>query len=60
MNREFLESFEQELKFFYEHAKEYGEEFPGVADRLGGLTENTMDPGLQALFQGSAFMAARV
>jgi type VI secretion system protein ImpG len=60
MNREFLESFEQELKFFYEHAKEYGEEFPGVADRLGGLAENTMDPGLQALFQGSAFMAARV
>jgi type VI secretion system protein ImpG len=60
MNREFLESFEQELKFFYEHAKEYGEEFPGIADRLGGLTENTMDPGLQALFQGSAFMAARV
>ncbi|WP_274627903.1 type VI secretion system baseplate subunit TssF [Arvimicrobium flavum] len=60
MNREFLESFEQELKFFYEHAKEYGEEFPGVADRLGGLTENTMDPGLQAVFQGSAFMAARV
>jgi len=60
MNREFLESFERELKFFYEHAKEYAEEFPGVADRLGGLTENTMDPGLQALFQGSAFMAARV
>lgn len=60
MNREFLESFERELKFFYERAKEYGEEFPGIADRLGGLTENTMDPGLQALFQGSAFMAARV
>lgn len=60
MNWEFLESFERELKFFYEHAKEYAEEFPGVADRLGGLTENTMDPGLQALFQGSAFMAARV
>lgn len=60
MNREFLESFEQELKFFHEHAREYAEEFPGVADRLGGLTENTMDPGLQALFQGSAFMAARV
>lgn len=60
MNREFLDHLEQELKFFHEHAREFAEEFPGVADRLGGLTENTLDPGLQALFQGSAFMAARV
>lgn len=45
-----LESFERELKFFYEHAKEYGEEFPdGEAAGLGGLAENTMDPGLGAV-----------
>src|SRR5690606_9560478 len=49
MNREFLDNIEQELKFFYEHAREYAEEFPGIADRLGGLAENNMDPGLQAL-----------
>lgn len=60
MNREFLDFYNQELKFFYEHAREFAEEFPGVADRLGGLTESGMDPGIKALFQGSAFLAARV
>jgi type VI secretion system protein ImpG len=60
MNREFLDLYNQELKYFYEHAREFAEEFPGVADRLGGLTEATVDPGIKALLQGSAFMAARV
>lgn len=60
MNREFLEFYNQELKYFYEHAREFAEEFPGVTERLGGLTEENMDPGVKALFQGSAFLAARV
>lgn len=60
MNREFLNFYNQELKYFYEHAREFAEEFPGVADRLGSLAEGNMDPGIKALFQGSAFLAARV
>jgi type VI secretion system protein ImpG len=60
MNREFLNFYNQELKYFYEHAREFAEEFPGLTERLGGLTEGNMDPGVKALFQGAAFLAARV
>lgn len=60
MNREFLELYNRELKILYERSKEFAEEFPGVAERLGGLTEERIDPGLAGLLEGSAFMAARV
>lgn len=60
MNREFLELYNRELQLLYERSKDFADEFPGVAERLGGLTEETMDPGLVGLLQGSAFMAARV
>jgi len=60
MNREFLELYNRELQLLYERSRDFAEEFPGVAERLGGLTEETMDPGLVGLLQGSAFMAARV
>lgn len=60
MNREFLSFYNQELKYFYEHAREFAEEFPGVTERLGGLGEGNMDPGVKALFEGAAFLAARV
>jgi type VI secretion system protein ImpG len=60
MNRAFLELYNRELQLLYERSKEFADEFPGVAERLGGLTRETMDPGLTAVLQGSAFMAARV
>lgn len=60
MNRAFLELFNRELQLLYERSGQFAEEFPGVADRLGGLTRETMDPGLMSVLQGSAFMAARV
>ncbi len=60
MNREFLEHYERELKILYERSKDFAEEYPGVAERLGGLTEDKMDPGLTGLLEGAAFMAARV
>ena len=60
MNREFLEHYERELKILYERSVEFAEEFPGIAERLGGLTEEKMDPGLAGLLEGSAYMAARV
>lgn len=60
MNREFLEHYERELRLLYEQSRDFAAEYPGIADRLGGLTEEQMDPGLVGLLEGTAFMAARV
>ena len=38
----------------YERSKEFAEEFPGVAERLGGLSrEEQMDPGIASLLEGA-------
>src|SRR6187549_3684702 len=60
MNREFLDLYNRELRLLYESAKEFAEEYPGVAERLGGLTSERMDPMIAGLIEGSAFLAARV
>jgi type VI secretion system protein ImpG len=60
MNREFLEYYERELRILYEQSRDFAAEYPGIAERLGGLTEESMDPGLAGLLEGTAFMAARV
>ena len=60
MNREFLELYNRELRILKENAKEFAEEFPGVADRLGGLLENNMDPMISGLLEGTAYLASRV
>lgn len=60
MNRDFLESYNRELGLLYEGAKEFAEDFPGIAERLGGLAQENMDPAITGLLEGAAFMAARV
>ncbi len=60
MDREFLELYNRELRILREHGKEFAEEFPGLAERLGGLLDNNMDPMIAGLLEGTAFMAARV
>ncbi len=60
MNQEFLELYNRELRILKEHAKEFAEEFPGVAERLGGLLENNMDPMIGGLLEGTAYLASRV
>src|SRR5436305_4259257 len=60
MNREFLDLYNRELRGLYEGAKEFAEEYAGVADRLGGLTRDRMDPMIAGLLEGAAFLAARV
>ncbi len=60
MNREFLDYYQLELKQLYEKSRQFAEEYPGVARRLGGLIEDKMDPGIAGLLEGAAFMAARV
>ncbi len=60
MNREFLELYNRELRILKENAKEFAEQFPGVAERLGGLIDDNMDPMIEGLLEGSAFLASRV
>ena len=60
MNREFLEFYDNELKMLYERGKEFAEEYPSVAGRLGGLIEDQIDPSIAGLMEGAAFLAARV
>lgn len=60
MNREFLDLYNRELGFLREHAKEFAEEYPGIAERLGGLVEGQTDPMIAGLLEGAAFLAARV
>lgn len=60
MNREFLELYNRELGLFYEHAKEFAEEYPGIAGRLGGLLRDRADPAVAGILEGAAFLAARV
>lgn len=60
MNRDFLEAYNRELALLYEGAKEFAADFPGIAERLGGLTQDNLDPSVAGLLEGAAFMAARV
>ncbi len=60
MDREFLDFYNRELALLKEQAVEFAEEFPGVAERLGGLVADRMDPMIGGLLEGAAFLAARV
>lgn len=60
MDREFLDHYNRELQMLYEHAKEFAEEYPGIAERLGGLVAERGDPMISGLLEGAAFLAARV
>lgn len=60
MKRAFRDSYNRELALLKERAAEFAQEFPGLADRLGGLLQDNMDPTVAGLLEGSAFLAARV
>jgi type VI secretion system protein ImpG len=60
MNREFLDLYNRELLLFNEQAKEFSEEYPEIAQRLGGLVGERADPMVAGLLEGAAFLAARV
>jgi type VI secretion system protein ImpG len=60
MNREFLDLYNRELQLLNEHAREFADEYPGIAERLGGLLEDRVDPMIGGLLEGAAFLAARV
>ncbi len=60
MNREFLDFYNRELTVLREQAAEFAQEYPGVAERLGGLIGDRADPMISGLLEGAAFLAARV
>lgn len=60
MDREFLELYNRELQILNEQAGEFAEDYPGIAERLGGLVGERMDPMIGGLLEGAAFLAARV
>jgi type VI secretion system protein ImpG len=60
MHREFLKLYNQELAILREQGAEFARDYPGVAERLGGLLDDSVDPMIDGLLQGAAFLAARV
>src|SRR6266850_5496451 len=60
MDREFLDLYNRELQLLYEQAREFAEQFPGIAERLGDLVTERTDPMIAGLLEGTAFLAARV
>ena len=60
MDREFLDLYNRELQLLYEQAREFAEQFPGIAERLGDLVAERTDPMIAGLLEGTAFLAARV
>ena len=60
MNREFLDLYNTELQLLNEHARQFAEEYPGIAERLGGILDERVDPLIGGLLEGAAFLAARV
>lgn len=60
MKRAFRDAYNLELSLLRERASEFAQEYPGLADRLGGLIDENIDPTVAGLLEGTAFMAARV
>ncbi|WP_342165048.1 type VI secretion system baseplate subunit TssF [Methylobacterium sp. SD21] len=60
MNQEFLDLYNRELGVLREQGREFAEEFPSLAERLGGLLEERSDPMILGMLEGAAFLAARV
>ncbi len=60
MDREFLDLYNRELLLLQEQARDFADEYPGIAERLGGLVAERMDPMIGGLLEGAAFLAARV
>ncbi|WP_299204542.1 type VI secretion system baseplate subunit TssF [uncultured Tateyamaria sp.] len=60
MDKRLLNHYEQELTFIREMGDEFAAAYPKVAGRLGMGQLEVMDPYVERLMEGFAFMAARV
>src|SRR5258706_15131811 len=59
MNREFLDLYNRELQVLNEQAREFADEYPGIAERLGGILEDPIGPLIGGPLEGGAVLAAR-
>ncbi|WP_442678860.1 type VI secretion system baseplate subunit TssF [Sphingomonas sp. ASY06-1R] len=60
MDPRFLQAYNDELVHLRETARQFGEEYPTVAGRLGLGTTADVDPHVERLLEGVAFLGARV
>ncbi len=60
MDPRLLRTYNEELAYLREAAREFGEEHENVAGRLGLNTPNDPDPYVERLLEGVAFLGARV
>ncbi|WP_293268155.1 type VI secretion system baseplate subunit TssF [Neptunomonas sp.] len=60
MDPQLLKYYERELQFIKEMGSEYAKEYPKIASRLGIDGVETSDPYVERLYEGFAFLAARV
>lgn len=60
MDPRLLRIYNEELAYLRESAREFGEEHPKVAGRLGLDTPTDADPYVERILEGSAFLSARV
>lgn len=60
MKKAFRDAYNRELALLYERSAEFAAEYPGIAERLGGLLRDNADPAVAGLLEGTAFLAARV
>ncbi|MBL3567615.1 type VI secretion system baseplate subunit TssF, partial [Rhodovulum sulfidophilum] len=60
MNPALRDTYNRELALLKERTAEFARDYPGLADRLGGLMADNLDPTVAGLLEGSAFLAARV
>ncbi|SFJ83513.1 type VI secretion system baseplate subunit TssF [Jannaschia pohangensis] len=60
MKKDLRRAYDRELALLRERAAEFAADYPGIADRLGGLLHENLDPAVAGLLEGTAFLAARV
>lgn len=60
MNRAFVDAYNRELSLLYERGRQFAEDHPDIAGRMGGLLQDRTDPAVAGLLEGAAFLAARV
>lgn len=60
MRQKLRRACDRELALLRERAAEFAADYPGIADRLGGILHENLDPAVAGLLEGTAFLAARV
>jgi len=60
MDSEFLDIYEEELRFIREMGKEFAVSHPKIASRLDLTSMPTQDPYVERLLEGFAFLTARI